>query len=121
MLRKARELMGIEITAQELFSAVCDGNAEAREVMDYALGYLAIALVNAIEFFDPELVVLGGSITQGSDFVIGCLNEKMGNLGLVLADRGIKLRMSELGLYAGPLGAADLALEKACGLFTGWH
>ena len=108
MLKKARELMGKEITAQELFSAIRDGNAEAQKAMDYALGYLAIALVNAIEFFDPELVVLGGSITQCGDFVIRCLSGKISDLGLDPSDRGIKLRMSELGLYAGSLGAAEL-------------
>jgi predicted NBD/HSP70 family sugar kinase len=119
ILRKARELMGVEITMQELFDAIYDGNAKAQRVMNDALGYLAIALVNAIEFFDPELVVLGGSLAQGGDFVIQCLSEKMHELGLDLADRRIKLRMSELAPYTGALGAADLALEKACWMPTG--
>jgi len=119
MVEKARELMNPEVTVQELFSAVRDEDTVARRVVGNALDYLAIAIINAIEFFDPELIVLGGNIAQCGDFVIRHLRRGIEELGLDLLNRSIELRLSRLELYAGSLGAADLALEKACGMFPG--
>jgi len=117
MLKDARMLMRQELTAHELFTAVREGDAIAQKVVGEALNYLAIAIVNVAELLDPELIVLGGNIVFVGDFVIQHLRKRLEELEFNLTNRGIKLRLSKLGLYAGALGAANLALEKGCGRF----
>jgi len=49
-------------------------------VVGEALNYLAIAIVNAAELLDPELVVLGGNIVCGGDFVLQHLRKRLEEL-----------------------------------------
>ena len=112
ILKRGRELMKRDdITALDLFRMAEEGEEVAREVVGEAVDYLVIALVNAIELFDPEVVVLGGNIVEGGDFALerirrGLKEHRIGE------DR-VKVRFSKLGIYAGALGAANFALEKA--------
>ncbi|MEK7397160.1 MAG: ROK family protein, partial [Candidatus Poribacteria bacterium] len=77
------------------------------------LDYLAIAIVNVAELFNPELIVLGGNIVQGGDFVIQHLSKRFEELDFDFLNREIELKFSKLGIYAGSLGAANFALERA--------
>jgi len=113
MLRSAQILMKRKLTAQELFAAAREGDDIAQKVVSGALDYLAVAVVNAVGLLDPELVVLGGNIAQGGDFVIQRLNKRLEELGLNCLNGGVDLQFSRLGIYAGALGAASFALEKA--------
>jgi len=113
MLKNARSLMNREMTAEGLFTAVREGDVTAQRVVGEALDYLAIAIANTVDLFDPELIVLGGNIVNAGDFVIRHLNDSLTGLGLDCQGSGISLQFSMLGIYAGALGAANFALERA--------
>jgi len=57
------------------------------------------------------VVVVGGNIVQGGEFVLRTLREKLE--GMKLDHRGVEVRFSSLGVYAGALGAASFAMESA--------
>jgi len=111
MVRRMEEMTGRRIGPHQLFSEVRDGVPEARKVIEEAMYYLAIAIVNVVELFDPEVVVVGGNIVQGGEFVLRTLREKLE--GMKLDHRGVEVRFSSLGVYAGALGAASFAMESA--------
>ena len=114
ILRRARELMKEEdITPTDVFVAARKGDAVARKVVGEAVDRLAIAIVNVAVLFDPEVVVLGGNIIQGGDFVMERLMDRLREYRLENLDRGMRLQFSKLGIYAGALGAANFALERS--------
>ncbi|HID11564.1 MAG TPA: ROK family transcriptional regulator [Candidatus Latescibacteria bacterium] len=110
---RARELMERDVTPTEVFVAAREGDAVAREVVGEALDHLAIAIINVAMLFDPEVIVLGGNIVQGGDFVIERLKDRLREHRLENLDRGMRLKFSRLGIYTGALGAANFALEKS--------
>jgi predicted NBD/HSP70 family sugar kinase len=112
ILRRGRKLTGRDdITALDLFRMAREGDAVARETVGEAVDHLAVALVNTIELFDPEIVVLGGNIVEGGNFVMERIKRRLEEHKI--GEDRVKVRFSKLGIYAGALGAASFALEKA--------
>jgi predicted NBD/HSP70 family sugar kinase len=58
------------ITAEEVFDAYRKGEEWSVKVVDDTVAYLAIAIAAVITFFDPEVLVLNGGVSQSSDFII---------------------------------------------------
>jgi glucokinase len=61
----------ISLTVDDVFNAASQGQAWAVSVIDEAVDYLAIAIANLTVSFDPELIVLGGSISPFADMLVG--------------------------------------------------
>ncbi len=71
-LEKARGAKKVKgVSAEEVFAAAREGRPWARKVLDETIDYLALAFANISVCLDPELIVLGGEITQSADLVIG--------------------------------------------------
>jgi glucokinase len=58
------------ITAEEVFDAYRKGEEWSIKVVDDTVAYLAITVAAVITFFDPEVLVLNGGVSQSSDFII---------------------------------------------------
>jgi glucokinase len=89
------------ITAEEVFDAYRKGEEWSFKVVDDTVAYLAIAIAAVITFFDPEILVLNGGVSQSSDFIIGPLNRLLKNR----IPRIPPILASSLGYRATVLGA----------------
>ncbi len=101
------------LTAEQVFEAAAHADPVALETlqeigtwMAYAIEYLALA-------YDPEVIVLGGSIALGSPLLFGTIQQVLQELaesswvfGKAYSRNLVKL--STLGNHAGVLGAAAL-------------
>ena len=96
-------------TARTAFSAMKQGDAPAKEVVDTYIAYLATGIANIINIFQPEVVSIGGGISNEGQSLIDAV------LPLVATERyggdhvpATELRIATLKNDAGIIGAAML-------------
>lgn len=59
-----------DITAKSVFDAYREGDAVAIKVINRFKEYLAIGIANIINFLDPEVISIGGGISNASDIML---------------------------------------------------
>lgn len=98
-----------QMNAKIPFDAAQAGDTVAQGVVDYYLKYLASGLVNVINIFQPEVIVLGGGVSAQKDKLVTPLIELMTKeiYGGKEAFK-TKIAIAELGNDAGIIGAAML-------------
>lgn len=95
------------IDAKTVFDAADLGDDVAIDIIDKYIKYLAIGIVNLVNIFEPEAIIIGGGVCAQGDKVIkpltDILNERVygGNLKT-------KICVATLGNDAGVVGAAML-------------
>lgn len=101
------------VDGRTAFEAMHQGDATARAVIDQYLRYLGDGLSNFINIFQPEVIALGGGVSQARDEDL-----LLPLQGMVLedcfgreADRHTRLVKAKLGNDAGIIGAALLGLQ----------
>jgi predicted NBD/HSP70 family sugar kinase len=93
--------------------AALAGDVLALQVVREAAAYLGIALAGVINLINPQMVVLGGSLSQVGELLLEPVRDKVRQATLTRATTSVELRVSELGRQAIAIGAATLALEAA--------
>ena len=74
--------------------------------------YLAIMCLNMVNFLDPEVIAIGGGVSEAGDFLMEPLKREVYKL-IVNKDRPYAdIRRCELGGDAGIIGAALLGLGR---------
>ncbi|TDD71083.1 ROK family transcriptional regulator [Jiangella aurantiaca] len=110
ILRRARSLGDDESSdAAAVLAAAAGGDPRALQAVDEACARLARGLASFVSAIDPELVVIGGSITLAGDVILAGLRRHLGSRTLVEP----RLELSRLGDDAVALGAVRLALADA--------
>ena len=89
------------VSGRSAFEAKRAGCPVGAEVVDKYIGYVALGVVNASRMLQPDLVVIGGAISNEGDELIIPLREKVGPRHPVVA--------SELRNDAGLIGAVAMA------------
>lgn len=99
------------LSAIEIEKRVYFGEWSAKMVYDEAKKYLALSLANIMVSFDPDLIILGGSIGLRSKLIYRGL-KKLVLKSLFFKDKKIMIKKARLGEDAGLIGAAMLAVDK---------
>jgi predicted NBD/HSP70 family sugar kinase len=90
---------------------VASTSPEIRREVDRQLDFLAVALRNAINTLNPQMIVLGGFLSPlyavGKDY----LDSLVATPGLVAPRESVTIVRSELGVNRLMIGAAELAFE----------
>lgn len=100
-----------KVSGKTAFDAMRAGDEAGREVVDTYISYLATGLANMINIFQPEVISLGGGISNEKDNLLAPLvplvrGEQYGG-GIVESTR---ICVAELGNDAGIIGAAFLGI-----------
>jgi predicted NBD/HSP70 family sugar kinase len=96
------------LSADDVFDAARRGQAWAQSLLDEALDYMAIMISSIGAYYDPELIVLGGSIARSADLLIDPLSKRIADTTPVPQ----KLVASTLGHRATVLGAVTNVLHN---------
>lgn len=100
-----------KISARTSYDAQRRGDFAATEVINEYLHYLAIGITNIINIFQPEVLSIGGGISNEKDNLldplIPLIREEQYGTGLVTNTRIV---IAKLGNDAGIIGAATLGL-----------
>jgi glucokinase len=101
--------LGEGITGREVAALALAGDAVAGRLVDEAAGWLGLALGNAANLWDPDLIVLGGGVAEMGERLLGPTRESFRRTAM-LAAKGTPIVAAQLGYEAGIVGAAALVL-----------
>ncbi len=100
------------ITAETVHLAAKEGDELASEVINQAAYYLGIGVVNLINIFNPEMVVIGGSMADMGDLLLQPVRQMVAERAFPLYSQTVQIVPAQLGNDAGLFGAAIFALEQ---------
>lgn len=110
LLTELSEAAG-KVSGKTAFKAMREGDAAGREVVDEYLSYLATGLTDMVNIFQPEVLSIGGGISNEGESLLAAIEpmvraEQYGG-GLVPLT---ELKIAKLGNDAGIIGAAFLGI-----------
>jgi len=93
-----------------VFDAARQGDSLVTEMIEARAYYLGIALVNLINLFNPDLILLGGIFSRGEDLFIAPVTQIIQRMAFSGMGKQVRLQATGFGWKAGVIGAAALAL-----------
>ncbi len=103
-----------------------NGNAYCIDIIHKIGDYLAIAIVNCVNIFDPEKVVLGGHVLAAGSLLLDYLKQKTYNKSVrsLLATHDIRKRYPKTELVMSSFGDRIMAVGSGAlvfdAIFKGW-
>ncbi len=102
-----------KVSGVTAFEAMRKGDAAGKEVVDEYIGYLACGLTNIVNIFQPQVISLGGGVSNEGQSLIDAIlplirAEQYGGNIEPLTD----IRIAKLGNDAGIIGAAALSVNN---------
>lgn len=97
------------VNGRTAFNAMRQGDMVAAEVIDMYIEYLAVGIINIINIFCPEVLSIGGGISNEKDRLLDMLLPRIGmRIYSSNSPRRTLIKIAELGNEAGIIGAAAL-------------
>ncbi len=100
------------ITAKLVAEAASRGDVEAREILAEAMGYLGIGMANLVNLFNPQLIVIGGGLTNIGEALFGPVRRAIDRHAFRAQAETARVVQAALGGNVGVLGAAAVALAQ---------
>jgi glucokinase len=101
-----------DITAEKVYLAAKGRDSLALEVIARAAYYLGIASVNLVNIFNPEMIIMGGSVAEMGDLLLEPVRQMVKERAFPLLSQAVRIVPAQLGNDAGIFGAAIFALEQ---------
>ena len=101
-----------KVTAQVIQSAAEQGDSLAKELIGRTGYYVGVGLANLINIFNPELIVIGGGLSNIGDMLFEPAFKVAGERAYKEAFQAVRFASAELGRNSGVLGAAAFALQE---------
>jgi glucokinase-like ROK family protein len=101
-----------QIKLQDIIEAAQNDDVLAIELIAQVGEKIGKGLAVLINIFNPELVILGGTMAQTGDYIRLPLKSALNKYSLSLVNNDSQLRMSKLGEKAGVIGGCLLARNK---------
>lgn len=121
LVRRYAALFGTEADGRKIVSLYHKGDPVASQALSEHWMYLGHGIASVINIFAPEVVVVGGGISEAGDFYFERLRRVVGAQVMDVCAANTQIVPAELGNRAGCLGAASLILcdtnESAVGEF----
>lgn len=107
-------LRGVEYpTAEDVVRAARAGDELATAILENAGTYLGIAVGTLVNLFNPQLIVLGGSVIKAGTFLLKPMRRSMNASSWKAARRGLRIVRPALGDDVGLIGAVEYARLRA--------
>ncbi|WP_099159715.1 ROK family transcriptional regulator [Virgibacillus ndiopensis] len=106
--KQLSERIGKEVSAKEVFKLYKENNQEAVEVINFAIENLALGIANYVSLFDPELIILGGGVSESYSVI----DEKIKDIIERFTPKRCEVVQTTFGKEAGVVGAVALFLKE---------
>lgn len=100
------------VTSVHVAQAARELDETARAVLRRAGRAVGIALSNVANLFDPEVIVLSGSVIEAGEPLLGPARDELARMTELQRRRPMRLAVTTLGADAGIIGAAALAIDE---------
>jgi len=97
--------------ARDVFSAAAAGDPRARTIVEAMVDRLAATIGAAVSLINPEVVVVGGGVSQAGEFLMAPLRVAAARYTLATHRQGLRVVAAALGERAGTVGAGLYAWE----------
>jgi len=101
------------VTSEKVAAAARQGDALARDVIAGAAGYLGVGMVNLVNIFNPDTIIIGGGVAKMGDLLFHPVRQAVRERAFTLHAQAVHILPARLGDDAGVIGAAVFAFE-AC-------
>jgi glucokinase len=105
---RTRSATPIHVDAMMVAEAAASGITMAREIIGSAAEALGVGLVNIIHIFNPEVIILGGGVTQIGEPLLGPARRIVAERAMPMPRESVRIVLSELANDAGLIGAGSL-------------
>ncbi len=99
------------ITAEKVGAAAQDGDCLALEVITGAATYLGVGMVNLVNIFNPEMIIVGGGVAKMGDLLLNPARQVVRERAFLLPAEAVRIVPAQLGEDSGVLGAAVFARQ----------
>ena len=97
------------VDGKTAFDAMRKNDATGKAVVEEYLNYLGCGLVNVVNTFQPEMLLIGGGICKEGEYLTKPLEEYIARESYCInPEKSTKLGIAKLGNDAGIVGAANL-------------
>ncbi len=100
------------ITAKLVAEAADRGDKEAEAILTEAMDYLGIGMTNLVNLFNPQIIVIGGGLTNVGERLFRPVRQAIARHALPAAAQAVRIAPAELGDKVGVLGAAAAAQSR---------
>ena len=100
------------LDASQVAARADDGDPVARALWDETIEALACGLTSIVNLFEPELVVIGGGVSNTGESLLGPVRERVRAEAMTPAGHEVNIVRAGLGDHVGVVGAAAIALER---------
>jgi glucokinase len=100
------------ITAEKVEAAARGGDALAAEVISQAATYLGVGMVNLVNIFNPEMIIVGGGVAKMGELLLEPARQVVKERAFKLSAQAVRIVPSQLAEGAGVLGAAAFAYSQ---------
>lgn len=107
--RIASEIVGRQVTSKEAFELAFSGeDAAVKDLVDRVFRYIGVGCVTMINTFDPELIIIGGGVSQVGAPLFDAVTDYIKKHALNPSGRQTQVVPAALSQDAGLIGAAAL-------------
>ncbi|NRF95721.1 ROK family transcriptional regulator [Paenibacillus frigoriresistens] len=99
------------IQPTDFSAALKNGEPTATRVMEETIDYLGAGIVNMVNLFNPEIILLGGTLLNGNDVMIEKIKAYVNERALKSSTHFLEVQSSSLGESAELIGAAAIFLQ----------
>jgi glucokinase len=100
------------VTSEQVGAAARRGDPLAVDVLSRAAYYLGIGMVNAVNIFNPEMVIIGGGMAELGDIFIAPGRQMVAERAFSVSSGVVRVVTARLGNEAGIYGAAAFVLDR---------
>ncbi len=102
---------GPEITARGLMLAAAEGDEAANQILQETTRWLARGVIAVIRILNPDVIVLGGGVSQSGEILLKALQNSLADLSAPKMPYSTEIRIASLGSYSALYGAAAIGME----------
>lgn len=100
------------IEVRDVIAGSNSGDRWCVEKITKAGNDLGTVLATLVNFHNPSLIVIGGSVSAAGDKLLASIRETVLNRSLPLATRDLQIRISEFPHQAGLVGAVEMVINE---------
>ena len=100
-----------KIEARTVIDLAKENDPDCVKLFDDYCMHLAVGIVNLINFYDPEVIALGGGVSHAGNFLLDKVRALLPKLIFYKAMPYAKIELAQLGNDAGIIGAAMLGKQ----------
>ena len=101
-----------DITTENIGTAAQDGDHLASDVITKSAIYLGIGMVNLVNIFNPEMIIVGGGVAKLGDLLLEPARRVVQERAFPISAQAVRIVAAKLGDEAGAYGAAIYALKQ---------